>query len=120
MNQKNSITIYTIGYTRKSAEEFFNLIRKENISTIIDVRLNNTSQLSAFAKKDDLKFFLKELCAVKYLHIPQLAPTQDSLKGYKNKSITWETYEELYLMLLSKRNIDEIINAEILDKSCFL
>ena len=120
MNQKSSTIIHTIGYTKKSAEKFFNLIRKENIATLIDVRLNNTSQLSAFAKKDDLKFFLKELCAVQYYHIPQLAPTEDILKGYKKKNITWESYETLYLKLLSERNIDEIINPEILDKSCFL
>ncbi|WP_245809572.1 DUF488 family protein [Desulfamplus magnetovallimortis] len=120
MNQKSSIKIYTIGYTKKLAKIFFNLIRNENISTLIDVRLNNTSQLSAFAKKDDLEFFLHELCAVKYLHIPQLAPTQDILKGYKSKSITWKGYQSKYLDLLSKRNIDEIINSEILDQSCFL
>lgn len=113
-------TIYTIGYTKKSAEKFFNLIRNENITTLIDVRLNNTSQLSAFAKKDDLKFFLKELCAVQYYHIPQLAPTEDILKGYKTKTIAWESYETLYLKHLTERNIDEIITPEILDKSCFL
>ncbi|WP_245809508.1 DUF488 family protein [Desulfamplus magnetovallimortis] len=120
MNQKSSIKIYTIGYTKKSAEKFFDLIRNEDISTLIDVRLNNTSQLSAFAKKDDLEFFLHELCAVQYLHIPQLAPTQNILKAYKSKSITWEDYEKEYLKLLSTRDIDNIIQPDILNKSCFL
>ena len=70
--------ISTIGFTKKNADQFFGLLREENVKTLIDVRLNNVSQLAGFAKRDDLKFFLKELCQAEYVHEPKLAPTKDS------------------------------------------
>ena len=68
--------IYTIGFTEKKAERFFSLIKLSGTKRIVDVRLNNISQLSGFAKRDDLKYFLKELCDVDYVHVPELAPTK--------------------------------------------
>ena len=44
------MTIYTIGFTQKSAEQFFEAIKKNNIELLIDVRLNNKSQLAGFSK----------------------------------------------------------------------
>ena len=82
--------MYTIGFTQKGAKKFFSLIKNNNVSRIIDVRLNNISQLSGFAKRDDLKFFLSELCDAEYEHIEDLAPTKDILNDYKKKIITWE------------------------------
>ena len=67
--------IFTIGFTKKSAENFFSLIKKSNVSTLLDVRLNNVSQLAGYAKRDDLRFFLKEICGTEYIHVPELAPT---------------------------------------------
>ena len=96
--------IYTIGFTKKNAEKFFSLIKTQNISRVIDVRLNNVSQLSGFAKKDDLKFFLKELCNAEYMHAPDLAPTEDILTSYKKGNITWQKYEDIFLNLMAKRN----------------
>ncbi|ENW02218.1 hypothetical protein F938_00181 [Acinetobacter bereziniae LMG 1003 = CIP 70.12] len=69
------MTIYTIGFTKKSANKFFNLIKQNHVKKIIDVRLNNVSQLAGFAKRDDLKFFLREICNCDYEHVPDLAPT---------------------------------------------
>jgi uncharacterized protein (DUF488 family) len=82
--------IYTIGFTKKNAETFFGFLKKENIKTLIDVRLNNVSQLAGFAKKDDLKFFLRELCSAEYVHAPELAPTKDILDAYKIGDMKWD------------------------------
>ena len=65
--------LYTIGFTQKTAEQFFNLVKINNIKKVIDTRLNNVSQLSGFAKKNDLKYFLSELCCCEYIHIPDLS-----------------------------------------------
>lgn len=84
------IKINTIGFTQKSAESFFTLLRNSKTNLLIDVRINNVSQLAGFAKKNDLKFFLKELCNADYQHIPELAPTDNLLKSYKKGDISWE------------------------------
>lgn len=69
--------IYTVGFTKKSAKEFFNILKRNKIEQIIDIRLNNTSQLAGFTKKNDLKYFLKELCKIDYKHFNFLAPTKE-------------------------------------------
>lgn len=112
--------IFTIGFTKKNAETFFGLIKAAGTSTLIDVRLNNISQLSGFAKRDDLKYFLKEICNTSYVHLPELAPTQDILAPYQKKEISWNKYEELFLNLMAKRNIERTINSSTLHNSCLL
>lgn len=112
--------IFTIGFTKKSAEYFFNLLKKNNIKKIIDVRLNNMSQLSGFAKKNDLAFFLEKICGIDYVHINELAPTKTILEPYQKKKITWEQYEYEFLNLMEKRCIEKSINILNLDKSCLL
>ena len=114
------MNIFTIGFTQKKAESFFKLIKSENIKTLVDVRLNNVSQLSGFAKRDDLKFFLKELCGTEYEHAPELAPTKDILNAYKKKEISWDIYEDKFLNLMSKRQIEKSINPDVLDQGCLL
>ena len=94
--------ICTIGFSKKSLREFINRLKKNNIKTVIDIRLNNTSQLAGYAKKDDLLFVL-ELVGIGYEHHPELAPTEIVLKDYKNKKISWQEYEEQFLELLRKR-----------------
>nr|WP_272840542.1 DUF488 domain-containing protein [Citrobacter freundii] len=111
--------VYSIGFTEKSAEVFFKLIKSQNISTLVDVRLNNISQLSGFAKKNDLKYFLKEICDVDYLHIPDLAPTKEILDPYKKKNISWEVYEQKFLNLMAQRNIERI-DKKIIYNNCLL
>ncbi|UWZ99600.1 DUF488 family protein [Vibrio splendidus] len=114
------MNIYTIGFTKKNAESFFNFIKSEQISTLIDVRLNNVSQLAGFAKRDDLKFFLNELCQANYVHIPDLAPTKDILTNYKKGVISWDNYEDAFMNLMVKRNIERTINKELLENGCLL
>ncbi|MCO7557156.1 DUF488 domain-containing protein [Metapseudomonas otitidis] len=112
--------IFTIGFTEKKAERFFSLIKLSGTKRIVDVRLNNISQLSGFAKKDDLKYFLKELCDVDYVHIPDLAPTKEILSPYQKKEITWQQYEDKFLNLMAKRNIEKHLKPEIIDQGCLL
>lgn len=116
----NGIEIYTIGFTQKSAKTFFNLIRSSNVSTLLDVRLNNVSQLAGFAKRDDLRFFLKELCNTEYLHVPELAPTKDILNEYKKGDISWEAYEDKFFNLMARRNIEKSVKPALLSNSCLL
>ena len=112
--------ITTIGFTKKNAQTFFNFIKNEKVSTLIDVRLNNISQLAAFAKRDDLKYFLRELCSTDYVHLPELAPTKELLNGYKKGVISWERYENGFLNLMAQRNIERILQPSLLEDSCLL
>jgi len=111
---------YTIGFTQKKADKFFSLLRSSGVKTLIDVRLNNVSQLAGFAKRDDLKFFLNELCSANYVHMTDLAPTKEMLDFYKKGVITWDDYENRFLNLISKRNIERSVNKELMDKGCLL
>lgn len=112
--------IFTIGFTEKKAERFFSLIKLSGTKRIVDVRLNNISQLSGFAKKDDLKYFLKEICDVDYTHIPDLAPTKEILSPYQKKEITWQQYEDRFLNLMAKRNIEKHVKPSVIDEGCLL
>lgn len=119
-NNLTSINVYTLGFTKKNAEKFFGLIKKEGIAKIIDVRLNNISQLAGFAKKDDLAFFLKELCNAEYIYTPELAPTKTILDPYKKGEMSWKIYEEEFLNLMSRRSIEKTVAPELLDNGCLL
>ena len=99
--------VYSIGFTKKTAEEFFGLLKQAKIRRVVDVRLNNVSQLAAFAKREDLKYFLRELCGAEYVHEPLVAPTQEMLDGYKKKKGSWEAYERAFLQLMKEREIED-------------
>lgn len=120
MSENESGKIFTIGFTQKSAETFFDLLRKESVLTLLDVRLNTTSQLSGFAKQQDLIYFLRELCGVEYIHVLDWAPTKEMLSAYQKKEISWEIYENKFLNLLAKRNIERDVRPETLRDSCLL
>ena len=117
---KPRIVIYTIGFAKKTAKEFFTSLSNNHIKQIIDIRLNNTSQLAGFAKKHDLEYFLEKMCNIKYIYKPDFAPTQEILDNYKKKVIPWPEYEKKYLEILSQRNIKEKITPEELNMSCLL
>lgn len=102
--------IYTIGFTRKSARQFFESLRGAGIRRLIDVRLNNTSQLAAFAKRGDLEYFLQELCGADYFHIPDLSPTKEILDAYHKKLLAWEAYEPRFLELLAERQAEQLVD----------
>ncbi|MDQ1336941.1 MAG: hypothetical protein QG552_3891, partial [Thermodesulfobacteriota bacterium] len=85
--------LFTIGFTQKPAEAFFNRLSKAGVKRVIDIRLNNVSQLAGFAKRDDFRFFLKAICGIDYIHLPELAPTQEVMDRFKKKKGEWSTYE---------------------------
>lgn len=112
--------IFTIGFTKKTAQRFFDALRRSGAKRVVDVRLNNVSQLAGFAKKDDLRFFLKEICGMDYVHLPQLAPTQEMLDAYKKQKGDWAAYEAKFLDLMRQRRIEESIPREIVAEGCLL
>jgi uncharacterized protein (DUF488 family) len=112
--------IYTIGFTKTSAENFFNRLKKAGVKRIVDVRLNNVSQLAGFAKRDDLKFFARAICQAEYVHLPQLAPTQDILEEYKKNKGDWSVYAQQFLELMEKRRIEDTVSREIFDEGGLL
>ena len=105
--------IYTIGFAGRKAAEFFGKLRQEGIKLLIDVRLNNTSQLAGFTKKDDLKFFLKEICQADYIHEPLLAPTDKLLDDYKKKKCPWNDYELVFKKLITERQVDKKLDRDL-------
>jgi len=114
------VRLFTIGFTRKSAREFFGLLQESGASCLMDIRLNNVSQLSGFAKKADLEFFCSRLCSMEYHHEPLLAPTADMLNAYRKKRIGWSEYEQAFLELLHDRHVEEVIEPELLDNAVLL
>lgn len=112
--------IYTIGFTKQTAAEFFESLRQHGIERLVDVRVNNTSQLAGFAKRDDLTYFLRELVGAEYLHEPLLAPTKDLLKAYRNGDLDWDTYEKAFLDLMAERRIENAVPRQIFDKRTVL
>jgi len=111
--------IFTIGFTKTTAERFFTRLKKAGAKKIVDVRLNNVSQLSGFAKRDDLRYFANEICGIEYVHIPKLAPTSDILDKFKKNGGDWPEYERKFLKLMQERRIENI-DREILDGGCLL
>jgi uncharacterized protein (DUF488 family) len=105
--------VFTIGFTKKSAAQFFQTLKQAGIKRLIDVRLNNVSQLAGFAKREDLAYFLKELCGAEYIHEPLLAPTQEMLDEYKKKKGAWSDYEVQFLRLLADRKIEEQLPSSL-------
>ncbi len=112
--------IFTIGFTKKSAEQFFNRLKQPGLVRLIDTRLNNVSQLAGFTKKNDLRFFLHEICELDYIHLPELAPTQEILDAYKKNSGNWDTYEKQFLSLMAARHIEKKVDKNVIDGACLL
>ena len=112
--------IFTIGFTKKSAEEFFTRLKQPGLNRLIDARLNNVSQLAGFTKKEDLKFFIREICKTDYVHLPELAPTKDILNAYKKDGGDWAVYERQFLALLTARRIEEKLDKRLFDGGCLL
>lgn len=112
--------LFTIGFTQKTAQRFFELLRDSGAKRIIDVRLNNVSQLAGFAKRDDLKFFAREICGMDYVHVPELAPTKDILDAFKKEGGHWDVYKNSFLNLMSERKIENSVPKELIDRGCLL
>jgi uncharacterized protein (DUF488 family) len=109
----NGVKVYSIGFTKKTAAEFFTTLRQAELRRLLDVRLHNSSHLAGFSKRDDLAFFLKELCGAEYLHEPLLTPTPDLLEGYRKKRLSWQEYEPRFRSLLAERAVEKEIAREL-------
>jgi uncharacterized protein (DUF488 family) len=114
------IKVFTIGFTKKNAEYFFEKLKKAEVKQIIDVRLNNVSQLAGFAKRDDLRYFLSALGGMDYVHLPDLAPTKDILDAYKKHKGDWRVYEDAFRGLMEKRQIEKSVPKEMVHEGCLL
>lgn len=116
----STIQIFTIGFTKKSAERFFTELQRAQVKRLIDVRLNNSSQLAGFAKKNDLAYFLKTICGIEYVHLPELAPTTELLDAYKKRKGDWAVYERAFLKLMEARQVEQTIPQDLMDRACLL
>jgi len=112
--------VFTIGFTKKTAEAFFSSLERAGVERLVDVRLNNVSQLAGFAKKDDLRYFLKAICGIEYVHAAELAPTQELLDEYRKRKGGWDEYERQFLALMKARRIELSVPRELLDGGCLL
>jgi len=114
------VKVFTIGFTQKTAEQFFELLRRSGAKRVVDVRLNNVSQLAGFAKKQDLAYFAKQICGMDYVHMPELAPTQDILDEYKKNKGDWAVYERKFLELMARRQVEKTVSKGVIEEGCLL
>ena len=112
--------LFTIGFTKNSAEEFFTRLQKAGVRRVVDVRLNNTSQLAGFAKARDLKYFLHAIAEIDYVHIPDFAPTQDIIDDFKKKKGSWAEYARKFGDLMAERRIANISANTLRENDCLL
>ena len=112
--------IYTIGFTKKTLEDFITRLKKAGVQRIVDIRLNNSSQLSGFAKSPDFEYILKQF-GIEYISVKGLAPDKALLDKYR-KDKDWDEYEVNFKALMDARKARKILNELQLDKkvSCFL
>ena len=114
------ITLYTIGFTKKSAEQFFELLKDNNVKQLVDIRISNNSQLAGFAKGKDLSYFVNQICGIKYNHIVDCAPTKNLLDRWHKQDVTWPEYIKEYIEMLDNRDIIKKYGVKQFEKACFL
>lgn len=114
------LDLFTIGYTKTTAEHFFDRLARAGVQRLIDIRISNKSQLSGFAKAPDLAFFLGRLVNIAYRFEPLLAPPLETMKAYREGTLTWQDYPKEYLTLLAERQVDSKLEPETFDKACLL
>jgi uncharacterized protein (DUF488 family) len=125
MNEHNNgkqipIRIFTIGFAKKRASDFFKQLTEAGVKLVIDIRLNNVSQLAGFTKKKDIEYFLQAIANIEYIYQPDLAPTKDILNAYKKKHIDWHEYEKRFCNLMVQRHVENTLAPERMDGACFL
>jgi uncharacterized protein (DUF488 family) len=106
------VEIYTIGFAKKSALDFFESLKQARIARLVDIRLNNTSQLAGFTKRDDLRYFLGRICGADYRHELLLAPTQELLDSYRKAKGSWQAYERAFLDLMVERRVETVVDRD--------
>lgn len=112
--------LYTIGFTKTTAECFFTRLMEAGVKRVIDVRLNNSSQLAGFAKMNDLMYFLRTICGIDYVHLPLLAPTQDIFNSFKKDRGDWSLYEQQFFELMEQRCVEKTVCQVSFDDACLL
>ena len=112
--------IFTIGFTKKTAEQFFILLDRPDLKRVVDIRLNNNSQLAGFAKSGDLRFFLQRVVGKAHVHLPQMAPSADMLTNFRNSKGGWAAYERDFIALMKQRRVEETVPMALLDGGCLL
>ncbi|HEV3036793.1 MAG TPA: DUF488 domain-containing protein [Candidatus Angelobacter sp.] len=112
--------LFTVGFTKKSAEKFFDGLQSAGVKRVVDIRLNNVSQLAGFTKKDDLRYFCKAICNIEYIHVAELAPTPELLEEVRKGKSDWTAYEHKFIDLLKARRIEKTIAPKIFDGDCLL
>lgn len=116
----SAVPVSTIGFTGKTAQEFFDLLKNAEVRTVLDIRLSNTSQLAGFAKKQDLPFFLDKLCGAAYQEMPELAPEPELFKRYKAKELTWDDFAAAYVESIAKRRVESNLDIDLFRSACLL
>jgi len=116
----DGMQLFTIGFTQKKAKEFFSILKGAYVKRIVDIRLNNVSQLAGFSKRDDLRYFLNVICDIEYIHLPEMAPTKNILENFKKKKGDWSDYEKSFYNLISSRKVEKQFEHKIYDGDCFL
>lgn len=116
----NTDQIFTIGFTQKSAESFFRMLKINGVRQLVDTRLNNSGQLAGFSKKEDLKYFAKTILDVDYIHWEESAPEHAMLDAYKKKNLKWDEYAKEYESLLQKRRIESQVDLVLGSSPCLL
>lgn len=106
--------IHTIGFSQKSAKKFFDLLSKNGVNCLVDIRLRPSGQLAGFAKQENLRFFLKELINCDYHHLTMLAPTDQILEAYRTNK-NWEKYEQSFTALMKTRRIPESLDRKLFE-----
>ena len=112
--------IFTIGFTNKKAERFFEGLRQAGVKRVVDVRLNNMSQLAGFSKKDDLKYFLRTIAGIDYMHSCELAPNRELLEAYRSHGRDWNIYEKEFVELMERRHVEDSAAEYVADQTCLL
>ena len=112
--------LMTIGFTKTSAEHFFERLIQAEVKRVVDVRLNNTSQLAGFAKENDLRYFLRAIGGIGYAHLPELAPTQDIIDAYRKEKGDWSQFATRFLALMAARQVENRVDPAVLADGCLL
>ena len=116
------MNVYTIGFTKKRAERFFDLVEGSGAKRIVDVRLRPDTQLSGFAKSSDLEYLLKRIAGIDYVHLPKLAPDKEMLDAYRKSKAddAWDVYERRFLELMREREVEKSVPRDIIETGCLL
>ena len=112
--------LFTIGFTRKTAEEFFGLLQKSGVKRVLDIRLNNKSQLAGFSKSEDLEYFLRTIGRIGYRHVTEMAPTQPLLDKARKAKGSWDAFEKQFTTLMRERRIEKTVDRTELERACLL